>query len=831
MNKKKTKVTAVLCTLALATAASPLTLLAQSGEPSATVTVATYGGASEKKPNPGSPASPSTGMPSPEEIRQHFGLLYKDLQAVPYYAGGGVAAVGDKAFNVSVPGHIPTIAASRYGKGRVVLAGSKSYFDLSRPPGDPGATLARNVLLWLTDESHTNEGRGNDKTNRYEDALQGTGKKIRIVTTSGSFAVSPGLPIEVVKIDSWASANLNPQTYAVAYVDNTMKDTDLEALDKYIRLGGGVVVAENSSGVEGITRDTPEHIVLQVGNLRGARLSRDFAIQKLLNRAGLTLMNRGSESGAGESLLTAEQSANHHIMTRLGQGKAIEAGTMTYDRLDIGPAGTTASKKQELLYQVLSETLETLSTESPLYGWAQKEAEALPPAVFPVTKLQSPYANALRNFQFSHFTLDPSNAKSPYADQFPGKVADDAPVVVGREVEVDFDFPNTMYTHALPSKNWISTGLYAPPGKVVTLEVPEGVEHLSVQVGSHDDDLRGSSRWGRVPLVVNHRKLTPGKIEINSPYGGLIYLIPLKAKANFKAVVQISGAVEAPYFVLGKTTPEQWEAIRGKTPAVPFAELQGDRIVLTVPSELIRNVTNPEQLMRTWDDIYDSYDELVGLLPDRAMPHTAHKLNRRYVADAQISSGAMHAGYPIMLPYSYAAQLLDANYVRSGAWGFWHELGHEYQQRTWTWGDVSEVTVNIFSLFIQEKFGNASELLKVGGDGKNYYDRAIPFATSADPAKKYGSLGNYERLVMFKQLQLAYGWDLYTRIFEAYREMPQSDIQGTVDTFAFVASREAGEDLSEFFGKWAIGLTPSGKARIGALKLPKPQRDIWLLRE
>ena len=253
--------------------------------------------------------------------------------------------------------------------------------------------------------------------------------------------------------------------------------------------------------------------------------------------------------------------------------------------------------------------------------------------------------------------------------------------------------------------------------------------------------------------------------------------------------------------------------------------------MLTVPSELIRDVSNPEELMQTWDEIYDSYDELVGLHSERAMPHTAHKMNRRYVADVQISSGAMHAGYPIMLPFSYAPNLVDIDYLRSSAWGFWHELGHEYQQRTWTWGDVGEVTVNIFSLYTQERYGNPSELLKVGSDGQDYYDRAISFASSDDPDKKYGSIGNYERLVMFKQLQLSYGWDLYTRIFEAYREMPQSDIQNTVDTFALVASREAGEDLTQFFSQWAIGLTDQGKDKIKALQLPQPQQEMWLLRE
>lgn len=773
----------------------------------------------------------SAGTPL-DVLKNDFSIFYKDLQAIPYFAGGGVAAVGDAAFNINVPDYyIPAISAARYGKGRIVVAGSKEYFNLSESAGDAAGKLARNTLWWLTDDASTNQGQGNDRTNRYEDALEQPGKKIRLITTSDELTVNPGLPIELVKIDSWDSVNLNPQKYAVAHVDQTMKDKDLEALDQYLRLGGAIIVADNLSGIEGITRDTPEETVLQVGNLRGARLSRDFAIQKLLNRAGLTLMNRGSESSVGESALTYDQADNHHIRARLTQGKEVEKGTLTYDQIDIGPPETPANKKQERLYNILNETIETLTSESPLYAWAESEAESLLPAVFPIQKFQQPYTNALHNFRFSHFTLDPANEKSPYADAFPGMVGEEATIVNDREIEVDFDFPNTMYTHALPSKNWISTGLYAPPGKVITLEVPEGVEHLTVQIGSHDDDLRGSGKWARVPLIVNHLKLTPGIHQVNSPYGGFIYLIPLKAKENFRATVKISGAAEAPYYVLGKTTLEEWERIRTGPVAVPFAEFQGERIILTVPSDLIRQVTDPEELMRTWDEIYDSYDKLVGLDPDRAMPHTAHQLNRRYVADGQISSGAMHAGYPIMMPFSYAANLLDVDYIKTSAWGFWHELGHEYQQRTWTWGDVGEVTVNLFSLYTQEKYGNTSELLKVGNDGKDYYDRGIAFVENNDPAKKYGQIGNYERLVMFKQLQLAYGWEFYTRIFEKYRELSRDEIQGTVDTFAVIASQTAGEDLTEFFDKWAIGLTEDGKGRIASLNLPEPQTEIWTLRE
>ena len=152
----------------------------------------------------------SAGTPL-DVLKNDFSIFYKDLQAIPYFAGGGVAA-GDAAFNINVPDdYIPSISATRYGKGRIVVAGSKEYFNLSESAGDAAGKLARNILWWLTDDASTNQGQGNDRTNRYEDALERPGKKIRLITTSDELMVNPDLPIELVKIDSWDSVNLNPQ--------------------------------------------------------------------------------------------------------------------------------------------------------------------------------------------------------------------------------------------------------------------------------------------------------------------------------------------------------------------------------------------------------------------------------------------------------------------------------------------------------------------------------------------------------------------------------------------------------------------------------------------
>ncbi|GIN69834.1 hypothetical protein J14TS2_03090 [Bacillus sp. J14TS2] len=777
-------------------------------------------------------STPDSPIKLTENLQGDLAMFYQDLQGMPVYSGGGVAAIGTESFPVLSPEAISAVAAARYGKGRVAVTGSNQYFDLSQPHENDNGIFARNILLWLTDEGSANNGGGEGYTNRYEEALRSGDKKIRLVTNLTNFSVNSALPIEVIKVDNWTSASLDPENETVALIDGSMMDEDISTLNQYIENGGAAVVVENGSSLVGITRDTLLERRLLVGNYRGARLGEHFAVQKLLNQVGLSLLNSGVSAYNTPTVMTEEEAYNHHLLNRLHEAQALENGSIALDEIEIGEADADDNQKQKLLSDVVIEALESLSSESDLYTWAAQESEELEPAAFPMKRQENPYKNALYNFQFSHFTLDEDNTKSLYADDFPGKVAEDAKVINGREIEVDFDFPDTMYTRALPNKNWISTGLYAAPGKVVELEVPSGTENLTVQIGSHDDDLSGLGEWKRAPLVVHHKKLDQGINRVNSPYGGMIYLIPMKPKEDTQVKVKISGAIQAPYYELGKTTKEEWDQMQ-KTLSTPFAELKSDRINLVVPSKVIEDLENPEELMKTWDSIVLHYDELAGLSPDKAMPNKAHRLPYYYVTDRQIKGGAMHAGYPIMLTDNLAEQLVDVDYLTTKAWGFWHELGHEYEQRPWLFGDANEVLTNIYSLYIQEQFGNPSELL-TKTDGKDYFERAFDYLNSENPGKKYGDNGHYEQLVLFSQLQLAFGWDLFTDLHTHYREMADDQLPNTnqekIDEFVVAASKYSGRNLLAFFDRWVIGHSDVAEQRVGEMNLPEPEIDIWTLR-
>lgn len=777
---------------------------------------------------------------SGETLQNDLALFYKDLAGIPTYSSsnsGGVSAIGEQAFNVSISqATTPNIAAARYGKGRVFLAGDDLYFKPSEQTDPDRLKLVRNSLLWLTQGSKS----ANPGVVDYEDALAGRGR-LQMITTSPSsrFQVNPALPIDLKRIDSWSSAELDPARYPVAYVDFPIfqtSDADIPYLETYVRNGGSIAVAAKGWVLEAYA---PNYLGDAYAGKTG-NLGIDYPIQRLLNVFGLGLMNNTATKTNG--LLpapTAEQANGAHVLTLIAQAKAIEAGTLDIGEVKLGPPGANATTKLTIMASILGGTVQALTPKSPLYETIQGDIGNLARLSFPLDRSKAPYSSALLAFLLNQTGQEAAPAKSPFADHFPGVVPVNAQVINGKTIEVDFDYSDYGYLRMYrPPGTWISTGLYAPPGKPVVIDVPAGVSGLDVQIGAHTDNLTSKDVWKRIPVVTKRQTLVPGPNTIQSAYGGLIYLIPTQPKPDTKTTVSISGGVQAPYYVLGQTSDSEWKNAVRQYPA-PWAELQGRRVVVTVPSSLIRQLDDPAQLMETWDAIVDYDDALAGLSPDSPPPHHSPvELPFRYVDDIQITAGSAHAGYPIMFD-NYGTRLTDVANVRNKGWGIWHETGHEYQPNPWKWSAITEVSVNLYSLYVQEKFGNASNLLSRDAQGKDSYDKAFAYLESGAPDKTYGNtsqLDLFGQLVLFKQLQLAYGWEFYTALHTYYRELPANQLpqndQQRIDTFVVAASQLSGRNLLSFFDKWAVPYTKDAvRAKVQALGLPEPQTPVWTLQE
>ena len=763
-------------------------------------------------------------------LQDDFDLIYRDIESLPVFVkSGGVAAIGSEAFSVLVaPESSPIIAAARYGQGRVVALGNASYFDLAGSDA-VCSTLARNLLLWLTEDSGV-----------YRDALEGRGS-LMLATAQDTFEVDAALPIGTMTIDDWSLVDLDPSRYPVAYVDTSIMDIDVPVLAAYVHRGGALIVAQK--GWQLCASPAEAFSSRAVG--RPEQLG-GFPMQKMLYGFGLLLLDSVAQWYVRPTdklpKLEADQAIHTHAMQLWEQMAAIESGMLSFEQLEIGKPDASVEDKVRVMTAIVDGVIRALPDEAPLLRTIQAEAAVIEPVTLPLDRAKLPYTAAILSYAFRNVTLNPDNEISPYAAVFPREVHDDATIVNDQVIEVEFDYLDLSYMRMLSApENWHSTGLYAPAGSVISIVVPEdaGYLQLDAQIGIHTDNLCDNPKWDRAPIVALKERLHPGVNRLNSPYGGLIYLIPRKSEAGVKLRVTIHGAVRAPYFVLGQTSNQEWNDSIKHYPA-PWAELQGRRIIVTVPAADALTLAHPEQLMAKWDEIAERYDGLVGVAEDRDIPHRSPDNPQRLVADIQISAGWMHSGYPIMFFEGVTArEAVDVNVIQTNAWGFWHELGHNYQQIPWFWEPIVEVSVNLHSLHIQLAYGNRSRLFELDKSGKTYYDKAIDFVNSDYPGKNFEHTGYFERLVMIKQLQMAFGWQFYTNLHIAYRELPREQVsmdededeQQKVDLFVQMASKVSGCDLVEFFECWGFPMTEEARRKVAALQLAPPATPIWTLTE
>ena len=206
------------------------------------------------------------------------------------------------------------------------------------------------------------------------------------------------------------------------------------------------------------------------------------------------------------------------------------------------------------------------------------------------------------------------------ADLWPGPVPKDAERVTKKV---------TLY----PGEGgWISTGLYAPPGEVVTVKCGSLSGNLTARIGVHSDaldpkivplDADGNPQdnpydpvapnlakvkmgWEQVtdnrplwrwPDMCRSFKISKKRQEIGHVLGGVLWF--QWSGGSRPMEVEVSGCVQMPWFRLGLDTNEDWVNTVSKYPA-PWAEVQTKTIILTVESRHVRNVKNMEALAQWW---------------------------------------------------------------------------------------------------------------------------------------------------------------------------------------------------------------------------------------
>jgi len=480
------------------------------------------------------------------------------------------------------------------------------------------------------------------------------------------------------------------------------------------------------------------------------------------------------------------------------------------------------------------------------------QAQQVPAAKDPATVIISPEMplsvkdTTFRKqiLQWSTQQMDEQNYKKikaqPSSVYFPGKVKDGA-VLISRAVHISHQqIRSTLepivskLDYSSPwADNLYSTALYAEPGEFIEVTIPRDLvgKGVGVQIGIHSDNLgewvAGTEDWRRMPMIVKQVVLKKETTRISSPFGGLIYITASPKSATWEADITLNRVVAAPYFQAGKTSRAEWLQQLQDNKA-PWGELATEHVILTLPDSVLQKVQYPDSVMKIWDLIIGGEMELAQIPMPFYRP-------QRMVIDEQIGGGFMHSGYPIMIHHSPSRHLLSADVMadpkkllipsRGGAnWGFFHEIGHNMQNMDWVFDGTTEVSNNLFSLYMFDRLtGGLDDAHSAISSANTQKDIRKYFAGGADYEKwkKDPFLG----LILFRQLQEGFGWESFKTFFRQLHEMAILDPSGAYadtdqkkrDLWALKLSRITGRNLAPFFEKWGVVISQGVKDQLAPL--------------
>lgn len=318
-------------------------------------------------------------------------------------------------------------------------------------------------------------------------------------------------------------------------------------------------------------------------------------------------------------------------------------------------------------------------------------------------------------------------------------------------------------------RNFI-TGLYAPAGEVVKIEISEtDLEaiggNLLVTVGqvSHRNNInniwKARNDFCRMPVIADQWNVKTTTAYVGNPLGGPIYIYPSVFGKTF--TVTISGAVGYAHYIHGQTTKSEVEAM--KKYSAPYYDFE--------VWDLGVRMSGPAQYGN-----YD-YDNLVKagdlwekiIRTSRRVPCSANEtIGTGYVYDCFVAAGsavAFQGGHSwVNAPPSWMRDALNyESLTTDGSWGNLHEFNHLYQSYGMENSKTNEVTNNATTLLSYSLYTKISEKRSLNDNdltGWNRYtdpSRSLRETLSAaESGTKQTALNAYADLIH------TFGVDLFT---------------------------------------------------------------------
>lgn len=282
-------------------------------------------------------------------------------------------------------------------------------------------------------------------------------------------------------------------------------------------------------------------------------------------------------------------------------------------------------------------------------------------------------------------------------------------------------------------RNYV-TGLYAPAGEVIKIEISEqdlnnaGGELLIIlgQVSHRNNEnniWKARNDFSRMPIVANQMKVISTTAYVGTYLGGPIYVYPKTFGTTF--TVKISGAVKYAHYIHGQTTKEELKEMENLSAPYFDFEVWDLGVRLSGPKAYANfDYDNLVKVGDLWEKICRT---------SRQVPCSANaSISVGYVFDCFVAAGAACAfqgGHSwINAPCGWLSGALNYESMTSnGFWGIIHEFNHLYQSYGLESTKTNEVSNNATSLLSYVSYTNISAKRSeddstLGGDWNRYTD-------------------------------------------------------------------------------------------------------------
>ncbi|XP_030599418.1 TRPM8 channel-associated factor homolog isoform X1 [Archocentrus centrarchus] len=685
-----------------------------------------------------------------KDFKDDLEFLLQGVSEFPSsYQSSEVLVHSPLAFPIGTTGDgQPFLAGAYYGRGRVIVVTHEGYLGV-----ESMTPFWRNAIHWL------DEGR------------------------RGVVGVMGKLPLKVLSESGLQCEKTNFRKDLSVFVCKTCITEHLEEIQNFVAEGGGLLIGG--------------HAWNWARTHEGQNPLTEFSGNKILNQMGLSLLEATVSAGSYRAPVPSQAIKDtyhfrhllHRFAAHVTRGEKLSEREEEYlKKLGSDCKAYLHTKVHSCFYytQVLT-TLTDILMRSGL------------PRVSDSCPVKTPKDHLLLSLGSAVYEVCPNpDALLPYL------IKDNPlmPDVYNHRFKID--------VNTAGSEEWLSTGLYLSPGMRTYMIMPAQIinKDWKIQIGCHSDNLHGKDELKRPPRVTERFPVTSEMMHLCSLWGGLIYLVAPPNTDVTGLEVTVQKAVTAPYYKSGVTTAAEWSLLR--TAPSPWAELEFENIILTVPSDAVRDLERPDALAALWDEIMRAIADLA------AKPHKFPR-KERFVTDVQISHGWMHAGYPIMAHIPTAADVVG---VKKGKklWGSIHELGHNQQRGCWEFpSHTTECTCNLWSVYVHEEVLGINRAQ--AHDNLLLAKRKSRVEEYIRGGRKLSDWSVWVALETYLQLQEKFGWDAFKKVFAAYHHMSKipGDNKGKMNLYAETFSQTVRMNLTGFFKAWGWPIKTATEEKLSVL--------------